>query len=129
MMLLLMKYSSRTSHTLISLANGTSRTLMNPPFVNGRYIDQWELPLMNGRLPLVNGSYWRTGGTTSKSHPQPVFRDEICSLVPLSLPAFLFAVAILGRVSRARSLPCNMCSDGQAARRRIRKHQCAAQSL
>jgi hypothetical protein len=65
MILLLMKYSSRTSHTLISLANGTSRTLMNPPFVNGRYIDQWELPLMNGRLPLVNGSYWRTGGTRS----------------------------------------------------------------
>jgi hypothetical protein len=63
-----MKYSSRTSHTLISLANGTSRTLMNPPFVNGRYIDQWELPLMNGRLPLVNGSYWRTGGTRSREH-------------------------------------------------------------
>jgi hypothetical protein len=44
-MLLLMKYSSRTSRTLISLANGTSRTLMNPPFVNGRYIDQWETPI------------------------------------------------------------------------------------
>jgi hypothetical protein len=44
-MLLLMKYSSRTSYTLISLANGTSRTLMNPPFVNGRYIDQWETPI------------------------------------------------------------------------------------
>jgi hypothetical protein len=44
-MLLLMKYSSRTSRTLISLANGTSRTLMNPLFVNGRYIDQWETPI------------------------------------------------------------------------------------
>jgi len=43
---LLMKYSSRTSHTLISLANGTSRTLIN--------------------LPLMNGLYWRMGGTRAK---------------------------------------------------------------
>jgi len=42
---LLMKYSSRTSHTLISLANGTSRTLMNLPLANGRYIHQWETPI------------------------------------------------------------------------------------
>jgi hypothetical protein len=44
-MLLLVKYSSRTSYTLISLANGASCTLMNPLFVNGRYIDQWETPI------------------------------------------------------------------------------------
>jgi hypothetical protein len=44
-MLLLIKYSSRTSYMLISWANGTSYTLMNPLFVNGRYIDQWETPI------------------------------------------------------------------------------------
>jgi hypothetical protein len=36
------------------LANGTSRTLMNPPFVNGRYIDQWETPI-NEWLVLAYG--------------------------------------------------------------------------
>ena len=40
-----MKYSSQTSYMLMSLANGTSRTLMNPLFVNGRYINQWEAPI------------------------------------------------------------------------------------
>jgi hypothetical protein len=53
-MLLLMKYSSRTSRTLISLANGTSYTLINPPFVNGRYINQWETPI-NKWLVLAYG--------------------------------------------------------------------------
>jgi hypothetical protein len=42
---LLMKYSSRTSHTLISLANGTSRTLINLPLANRRYIHQWKSPI------------------------------------------------------------------------------------
>jgi hypothetical protein len=36
------------------LANGTSRTLMNPPFVNGRYINQWETPI-NEWLVLAYG--------------------------------------------------------------------------
>jgi hypothetical protein len=40
---LLMKYSSRTS-----------RMLMNPLFVNGRYIDQWETPI-NEWLVLAYG--------------------------------------------------------------------------
>jgi hypothetical protein len=53
-MLLLMKYSSRTSYTLISLANGTSYMLMNPPFVNRRYIDQWETHI-NEWLVLAYG--------------------------------------------------------------------------
>ena len=51
---LLMKYSSRTSYTLISLANGTSRTLINLPLANGRFIHQWETPI-NEWLVLAYG--------------------------------------------------------------------------
>jgi len=54
-MLLLMKYSSRTSYMLISLANGTSCTLINLPLANGRYIHQWETPI-DKWLVLA---YWR----------------------------------------------------------------------